>query len=112
MKDLRHALRAIVRMPVLAAVVVGSLGIGIGMNTVVFSWIQGRLFKPLPGVSGSASFYFIESRNETGMFTGVSWLEFLDLQEQLQSYRDLIAFRMTPAYVGESGRVERAFGQL
>ena len=38
--DLRHAWRAIRRAPVLAAVVIASLGIGIGVNTTVFSWVQ------------------------------------------------------------------------
>ena len=39
-------------MPVLAAVVVVSLGIGIGVNTAVFSWIQAVVLQPLPGVAG------------------------------------------------------------
>ena len=37
---IRHALRTIGRMPGLAAVVILSLGVGIGVNTAVFSWIQ------------------------------------------------------------------------
>ena len=48
-RDARHGWRAIVRMPAVAAVVALSLGAGIGVNTLVFSWIQSRVFKPLPG---------------------------------------------------------------
>ncbi len=51
-RDLRHACRSILRMPLLAAVVIGSLGIGIGINTTVFSWIQGLVLTPLPGWMG------------------------------------------------------------
>jgi hypothetical protein len=36
MTDLWHACRTIARMPVLAAVVILSLAVGIGVNTVVF----------------------------------------------------------------------------
>jgi predicted permease len=110
--DVRHALRTIARTPVAAAVVVLSLGVGIGANTVVFSWIQARLLKPLPGVAGGARLHLVEARTEAGTYPGVSWLEYRDLQERLRSFRDLIAFRMAPLYVGETGRVERAYGQL
>jgi predicted permease len=112
LRDLRHACRTIARMPFLSAVVVISLGIGIGVNTIVFSWIQARMLKPLPGVSGSAAFYLIEARGENGMHPGSSWLEYRDLRDELRSFRDLLAFRMVPLYVGEPGQVERSYGQL
>ena len=41
-------------MPGLAAVVILSLGVGIGVNTAVFSWIQAIVLKPIPGVDDSA----------------------------------------------------------
>jgi hypothetical protein len=54
--DLRNAGRTISRMPGLAAVIIVSLAIGIGVNTTIFSWIQMILFQPLPGVSGASNF--------------------------------------------------------
>jgi ABC-type antimicrobial peptide transport system permease subunit len=38
-------------MPVLATVVVVSLGVGIGVNTAVFSWLQAIVLRPMPGVA-------------------------------------------------------------
>src|ERR1700724_2881566 len=52
--DLRNAGRSIGRMPRLAAVIILSLAIGIGVNTAIFSWIQLMLFEPMPGVSGAS----------------------------------------------------------
>ena len=112
MADLWHACRMIARMPVLAAVVILSLGIGIGVNTVVFSWIQYRLLQPLPVVPQSASLHLVEPRTETGAYAGASWLEYEDLRDRLGSFKALIAFRMAPMYIGETGSVERAYGQL
>src|SRR5262245_57366081 len=112
MADLRYALRAIRRMPGLAAVVVLSLGIGIGVNTVVFSWMQLLLFNPLPGVKGGGDFHLIEPRADNGGFPGVSWLEARDLRERLTSFRGLIVSRIVPFNVGDASRVERTFGQL
>ena len=86
-RDVRHAWRMIARMPVLATVVVLSLGVGIGVNTVIFSWIQAVVFKPIPGVAGAASFNLVEPRTETGMYPGTSWLEYRDLRERLRTFR-------------------------
>ena len=55
-RDVRHACRMVARMPVLAAVVILSLGVGIGVNVVIFSWIQAVVFQPIPGVAQAASF--------------------------------------------------------
>lgn len=112
LRDLRHAWRAIQKMPVLAIVVVASLGIGIGVNTAVFSWIQAVVLRPLPGVANSAAFHHIEPRAETGSYPGVSWLEYHDLRERLSAFPDLLAFRMAPFNVGETGQTRRAFGLL
>src|ERR1700693_115442 len=110
--DLRHAWRMILKMPGLAAVVIVSLAIGIGVNTAVFSWIQLVLFHPLPGVSDAGSFQRLEPRAASGSYPGVSWLEYRDLRERLPSFRDLLAFRMVPFNVGEVGRAERTYGLL
>lgn len=111
-RDVSHAWRMIARMPVLATAVVLSLGVGIGVNVVIFSWIQAVVFQPIPGVAGAASFNLVEPRTETGMNPGTSWLEYRDLRERLHTFRDLLAFRMTSLYVGEPGQVERAYGLL
>ena len=111
-RDVRHACRMVARMPVLAMVVILSLGVGIGVNLVIFSWIQAVVFQPIPGVADAASFHLVEPRTETGMNPGTSWLEYRDLRERLHTFRDLLAFRMTPLYVGEPGQVERAYGLL
>jgi putative ABC transport system permease protein len=110
--DLRHAWRAIRSMPVVAAVVVASLGVGIGVNTAVFSWVQAVVLRPLPGVADSAALNLVEPRAETGSYPGMSWREYGDLRGRLQSFSELIAFRMVPFTIGERGRVERAYALL
>src|SRR3954454_8324057 len=104
-RDLHHALRMIVRAPVLSAVVVLSLGVGIGVNTVVFSWLQGIVVHPLPGVADSGRLHLIEPRSDTNAYPGMSWLEYRDLHQRLTALPDLIAFRMVALYIGEPGRI-------
>ena len=111
-RDVRHAARAIGRMPGLAAVVIASLAVGIAANTIVFSWIQAVVFKPIPGVTMASRLHLIEPRSDAGLYPGTSWLEYKDLRERLRAFDQLIAFRMIPLYVGERGQVERSTGLL
>ncbi|HEY6265041.1 MAG TPA: ABC transporter permease [Candidatus Acidoferrum sp.] len=110
--DLRNAGRSISRMPGLAAVIIVSLAIGIGVNTTIFSWIQMILFQPMPAVSGAANFLMVEPRSETGGYPGASWLEYRDLQAQVPALREIVASQMVPFNVGQPGQTERTHGQL
>jgi predicted permease len=110
--DLRNAGRSISRMPGLAAVIILSLAIGIGVNTTIFSWIQMILFQPMPAVHGAANFLMVEPRSETGGYPGASWLEYRDLQTQVPALRDIVASQMVPFNVGRPGQTERTHGQL
>ena len=111
-RDLRHASRMILRMPALAAVVIGSLGVGIGANTIVFSWIQSVVLNPIAGAPRASGFHLIEAKSDAGMYVGSSWLEYRDLRERLRAVDGPIAFHMIPLYVGERGRVERSSALL
>jgi putative ABC transport system permease protein len=111
-RDLRYAARMIARMPAVAAVVVGSLAIGIGANGVVFSWVQAVVFNPIDGAPRASALHLVEPKTETGLYPGMSWLEYRDLRASLRATNDLLAFRMIPLYVGERGRVERSSGLL
>jgi hypothetical protein len=108
--DVRHGCRSIIRMPGLASAVILSLGIGIGVNTVVFSWIESVVFRPIPAVPNAARVHMVEPRTEAGLYPGTSWAEYRDLRARVRSLGDLFAFRMAPLYLGKAGRVERGAG--
>jgi predicted permease len=111
-RDVRQAARSLARRPGLVVVVVGSLGLGIGVNTTVFSWLQSRLLEPIPGAAAGARALMIEPRGESGLYTGTSWLEYRDLRGALSTFEAVIAFRLTPLGVGLPDRQERTTGTL
>ena len=51
LKDVRYALRWMRRSPGFSAVAILSLGLGVGVNTAMFSLVDSLLFRPLPVTS-------------------------------------------------------------
>lgn len=111
-RDLVHGWRAIRAMPVVATVIVLSLGVGIGVNTAVFSWVQVFVLQPLPGVVGASEFHLVEPRVDSGAYPGASWPEYQDLRSRVTSVPDLVAFRMVALNVGEATGAQRTFALL
>jgi len=64
--DIRYAVRALRRTPTYTAVVVITLGLGIGANTAIFSVIRGVLLKPLPHREGDRLVYLRQSIDGPG----------------------------------------------
>ena len=48
MGDLRYALRMLLKQPGFTVPVILALALGIGVNTTIFGFVDGLLFRPLP----------------------------------------------------------------
>ena len=64
--DIRYAFRALRRSRGFTAVVVITLGLGIGANTAIFSVVRGVLLKPLPHRDGERLLYLRHSTDGIG----------------------------------------------
>ena len=110
--DLRQAWRNVRAGPLVAAVIVGSLALGIGANTTVFSWLQMVRWKPLPGVADAATLQALEMRTDSGVYLGTSWSAYQDLEPQATTFAWLLASRPTPVTIGDAPAVARAAALL
>ena len=48
LSDLRYSVRSLLKNPGLSVAAILSLGLGIGANTTIFTWVQSTLFRPIP----------------------------------------------------------------
>jgi putative ABC transport system permease protein len=97
-QDLRFSLRAIQKNPGFAAIVVLTLGLGIGANTVVYSTVDGIVLNPFPfpepdrlvGV-GTA---FPKLNQELGFVEILSPAEYLDIRDGSRTLENVVAWDM------------------
>jgi predicted permease len=100
-EDMRYGVRLIRRNPLLSTVVVATLTVGIGINASVFTVVDGTTLKPLVN-RDPASFLRIWTLNSRdGHDRGVSYAEYVALRDRSQSVRQLAAFQLFPALIGD-----------
>jgi putative ABC transport system permease protein len=93
--DFRYALRTLRRAPILTVTAVLSLGLGIGANTAVFSFVNAIQFRALP-FSDPSSLVDIEETSVTelcaGCGVGTSYATFLDWRARASSFQSMGAY--------------------
>jgi predicted permease len=113
LKDVRFGLRILRRSPWFTAIVVLTLGLGIAVNTTVFSWIDSVLLHPFPGVGDPQKLALIETVTPTGEFlVATSYLDYRDYRDNLKLISGVALGRFTPLSVGADGKTARAWAEL
>ena len=97
-QDLRYALRAIRKNPWFAAVVVLTLGLGIGANVVVFSTVDGVVLNPFPYPDGDrlvgVGNVFPKLGRGLQFVEALSPPEYLDIRDGSRSLQHVVAWDM------------------
>ena len=108
-RDMRYALRGLIKSPGFALVGITSMGLGIGLTTMVYNSKWQLIFRELPATANAkrlvmpekpVSYYYIEQyREQKRLFTGVA------------AFQTGIPFNIT--FQGEvNAKPKRVFGQL
>ncbi len=107
-KDLRYALRALLRTPTFAITAIMTLALGIGANTAIFSVAYAVLLKPLP---------FPEPNRVVALYEKLpaadespSAADYIDYERQAKSFESLAAYRVNPVNLSGQNRPERVDG--
>jgi predicted permease len=112
LKDIRYALRWMRRSPGFSAVAILSLGLGVGVNTAMFSLVDSLLFRPLPVTSPDTLVDVFTTGGDGDEFATTSYPDFLDIKAQNTVFSDMIGYSpmMAPLSLGERSRV--SLGQV
>jgi len=110
-RDVRHALRSLLRTPRFTALVVAILGLGIGSATAVFSVVNAALLRPLPYPAADELGLVEGSFVRLGMVDiGASVPEFLEYREEPGLLADTAAFRNLSLNLSGGADPERIVG--
>ncbi len=112
LKDIRYALRWMARSPGFSAVAILSLGLGVGVNTAMFSLVDSLLFRPLPVSSPDTLVDVFTTGGDGDEYATSSYQDFLDLKSQNTVFTDMIGYSpmMAPLSLGDRSRI--ALGQV
>ena len=112
LRDLRYGLRTLLRNPAFTAVAVLTIGIGIGANTTVFSWMRSMVLNPLPGAIEPERIVAIENMAADGEPLTTSYLDFTDFRDHLRLVTQVSALRGNVFAVGEGPNTSRVWGEM
>jgi predicted permease len=111
-KDLRYALRTLLKSPGFTIVAMLALGLGIGANTAIFSVFNGMLWRPLP-VKDPQQLVVVASKVRWIDFPiNLSYADFQDYRQLKAVFSDLIAYTPSPVNFSAERRPERAWVEL
>lgn len=111
LQDVRYAFRMLAKSPAFTAIVVGTLALGIGASTALFSVVNGVLLNPLPYPRASQLVALYE--RSAGMAQApISYLNFLDWQRESKTFASIAIYRHEDYNLTGSGRAMRVNGLM
>jgi putative ABC transport system permease protein len=109
LQDLRHGARTLRKSPSFTAVAILTLALGIGVNTALFSIVNGVLLNPLPYPQANQLVGLWWDRTP-GQHSSIPYLNFLDWQKQSTAFSSVGAYQQDNMIVTGAGEPERVDG--
>src|SRR5580704_2290262 len=113
LRDLKFALRQLLKAPVFTIAAVTVLALGIGVNTAVFTLVN-TVFFASPGYAKPHEMVqlFSQDKKDPKKFRGFPYPTYLDVREQNTVFTDVMAFNLALIGIGQKGDTRRTFAGI
>src|SRR5215467_16027933 len=105
-KDLKFAIRGLIKRPGFTAITLMALALGIGANTAIFSLVNAVILRPLPFPQPDRLVWAYGNIRNGGNRASVSPLDFLDYRSQNKTFEHFAASSTVPLPVNLTGSGE------
>jgi len=110
-RDLRYALRMLLKNPGFALLSIVTLALGIGANTAVFSVVNGVLLRPLP-YPAPDRLVWLSERNSMFPTVSIAYPNFVDWQREQNVFEDLGLYKPVSVNLTGDGEPQRVQGSF
>ena len=114
LQDLRYGIRILAKSPGFAVMAVLTLAIGIGLNTAIFSVVNGILFRPLPVRAPAELVGVYNTAPAGGLVTHepVAYPDYRDLRDQSHSFSGMIGYDLVPLALERNGESQLVTAEM
>jgi predicted permease len=107
-QDIRYAMRTLSNAPAFTLIAVVALGLGMAVNTTIFSVINGMLLRPLPVTH--AEQLAVLAMEQPGMsgFQRFSYPDYQDISRETNGFSEVFGYRITLAALSADHKVDQA----
>lgn len=93
LQDIRFGIRTLLKHPRVTLLVVLSIGLGVGINTTVYSWMESVILNPYPAIRNSEELVALNTIERSDVGGGgarpIAYPTYKDLRNDNQSFQDL-----------------------
>jgi predicted permease len=108
-KDIRYAVRSLLKRPGFVAIAVVTLALGIGANTAIFSLVNAVLLQSLP-VERPGEIVSVAMRGKDDSMSAWSFPNYRDFRDRNEALSGLLVYRFVPLSLSRGGANERVWG--
>lgn len=110
-QDLRYAFRTLLARPGFTAVVVVTLGLGIGTNSAIFTLVNAIMFKPLPVYAPEELVNIYVSSTDGSRYSALSYPDLGELVERDDLFTEVVGYGGLMGNLTGGDRGEVVFGE-
>ena len=111
-QDVKYALRVLIKAPGYAVITILTLALGIGANTTIFSWINGSLLNPVPGIANQGEVVALSLSPDASNPFPFTYPDFEALRNGQQSFVGLTSVNVAPMSLTGTAKPKRLWGMI